>query len=208
MNLSSQTIDTLAIMNNKQVVEIIYEFLKVKTQILDLSAFDPSQAGQFTHEVAELQKEIKKNKNRNDNRVKKLEELLKDVFERLSISNLDELTEELKKAVEEARAINAENDRVAAIYGGHYSFVKTFTESVLNYEVDRSSVEELLLVVYDYLKDKMTGDTLVVQGRLNFVKATQKAITPILFKSGLYGKVKGCLGDVLTDLYTNIQLFM
>ena len=54
----------------------------------------------------------------------------------------------------------------------------------------------------------MTGDTLVVQGRLNFVKATQKAITPILFKSGLYGKVKGCLGDILTDLYTNIQLFM
>ena len=208
MNLSGQAIDTLAIMNNKQVVEIIYEFLKVKTQILDLSAFDPSQAGPFTHEVAELQKEIKKNKNRNDNRVKKLEELLKDVFERLSISNLDELTEELKKAVEEARAINAENDRVAAIYGGHYSFVKTFTESVLNYEVDRSSVEQLLLVVYDYLKDKMTGDTLVVQGRLNFVKATQKAITPILFKSGLYGKVKGCLGDILTDLYTNIQLFM
>lgn len=210
LNLQSQTIDTLAIMNNKEVMEIIYEFFKIRTLVMNLSDFDASsaEAKELQEIINKLQKEIKDNKNRNDIRVRKLEELLKDVFERMSIDNIAELTDELKKAVNEAKSINDENDRLAAVYGGHYSFVKTYSDAVINYDADKSDVEKLLLEVYDNLKDKLKGDAVVVQGKVGFINSVRKAITPNLFKTGLYSKVKGCLGDILNDLYTNIQLFM
>ncbi|MBQ6654601.1 MAG: type I restriction endonuclease subunit R [Erysipelotrichaceae bacterium] len=210
LNLQTRTLDTLSILNNKEVMEVLYEFFKVKTYILNLSDFDAS-----SEEVTELQKiieklqtEISRNRNRNDIRVRNLEELLKEVFERMSIDNIAELTGEIKKAVEEAKAINEENERLAETYGGHYSFVKTYTEAVLKYNVDRSDLEQLLIAVYGYLQDKMKGDTITIQGKSNFVKAIQKEITPALFMAGLYGKVKNDLSDIIGDLYTNIQLFM
>jgi len=210
LNLRSQTIDTLAIMNNKEVMEIIYEFFKTRVLILDLGAFNEEapEIKELKDAIEKLQNQIKRNKNRNDIKIKKLEELLKDVFSRLNINNIEELTEELKKAANEAEKINDENDRLAEIYGGHYSFVKTFSDSIINYNVDKSDVEKLLLTIYDDLKDKLKGDSITIQGKTNFVKAIQKNITPVLFNTGLYSKVKGCLGDILSDLYTNIQLFM
>lgn len=210
LNLRTQAIDTLAIMNNKEVMEIIYEFFKVKVSVLDLSDFDESteEAKTFKKTISDLQDEIKKNKNRNDIRLKKLEELLQEVFEKLSIDNISELTEELAKAVAEAKAINEENERLAAVYGGHYSFVKTYSESILNYDADKSDIEKLLMEIYGSLQDKLKGDAISVQGKANFVNSVRKSITPTLFRTGLYSKVKGCLGDILSDLYTNIQLFM
>ena len=210
LNLQSQSIDTLSIMNNKEVMEVIYEFLKVRVSIMNLSDLDATdeEVNRLKEVVSRLQKGLKENKNRNDIRIKSLEELLQQAFERMSIDNISDLTEELIKAAEEAEAINKENERIAAIYGGHYSFVKTFSESILNYDVDRTDVETLLMTAYEELQDKLKGDSIIVQGKMNFVKSVQKAITPKLFKSGLYGKIKGCMGEVLNDLYTNIQLFM
>ena len=210
LNLKTQSIDTLAIMNNKEVMEVIYEFFKVRTIVLNLSDFDATstEATELKITVEALQKAIKDNKNRNDIRVRKLEELLKDLFERMSIDNIAELTEELKKAINEVKSINEENDRLAETYGGHYSFVKTYSDSIINYDVDKSDIEKLLIAVYDNLKDKLIGDTVVIQGKDGFINSVRKAITPDLFKTGLYSKVKGCLSDILNDLYTNIQLFM
>lgn len=210
LNLQSQSIDTLSIMNNKEVMEVIYEFLKVRVSIMNLSDLDATdeEVNRLKEVVSRLQKGLKENKNRNDIRIKSLEELLQQAFERMSIDNISDLTEELIKAAEEAEAINKENERIAAIYGGHYSFVKTFTESIINYDVDRTDVETLLMTTYEELQDKLKGDSIIIQGKMNFVKSVQKAITPKLFKSGLYGKIKGCMGEILNDLYTNIQLFM
>jgi type I restriction enzyme R subunit len=210
LNLRSQTIDTLAIMNNKEVMEIIYEFFKTRVLILDLGAFNEEapEVKELKEAIEKLQNQVKRNKNRNDIKIKKLEELLKDVFSRLNINNIEELTEELKKAANEAEKINDENDRLAEIYGGHYSFVKTFSDSIINYNVDKSDVEKLLLTIYDDVKEKLKGDSITIQGKTNFIKAIQKNITPVLFNTGLYSKVKGCLSDILSDLYTNIQLFM
>lgn len=210
INLQTQTIDTLAIMNNEEVMEIIYEFFKVKVLILNLADFDPnSETAQNLQEVVNnLQTEIKKNINRNDIRIKKLEDLLKELFERMNINNINELTEELKQAVKEARTINDENERLATSYGGHYSFVKTYSEAVINYNADKSDIEGLLKVVYEDIKDKLKGDAITIQGKNNFVNSIKKEITAKLFSTGLYSKVKSCLNDVLNDLYTNIQLFM
>lgn len=210
LNLRSKAIDILAIMNNKEVMEIIYEFFKVRVMVLNLADFSPDskEVKDLQDIVDKLQKEIKRNKNRNDIKIKKLEELLNDVFNRLSIDNIGELTDELKKAVDEAKTINDENERLAAIYGGHYSFVKTYGDSIVNYDADKSDIENLLVTVYESIKDKLKGDAITIQGKANFVNSVRKSITPELFKSGLYSKVKGCLTEILNDLYTNVQLFM
>lgn len=210
INLSTRPIDTLSIMNNKEVLEVLYEFLKIRVQILNLGDFntESQEVVELTDIVSKVQVEIQRNKNKDDIRIKKLEELLQKVFNSLSIENIDELTDELKKAYNDAKALNDENDRLAANYGGHYSFVKTYSDSFNKYEIEKSDTENLLLVIYDYLKDKLTGDIITVQGKDNFVKSIKKEITKDLYKTGLYSKVKGCLSEVIGDLYTNIQLFM
>jgi type I restriction enzyme R subunit len=208
LNLHSQTIDTLALMNNKEVMEIIYEFLKIRVSILNLGLFNEksSEFVELKSVIENLQQEIKLNKNRSETKFKKLEDLLKDVFGRLSINNIEELTEDLRKATLEAKRINDENNRLSEIYGGHYSFVKTLSDSIVNYNANLSDVEKLLLTVYDDLKNKLKGDSITIQGKNNFVNSILKNITPVLFNNGLYSKVKIYLNDLLNDLYTNIQL--
>jgi type I restriction enzyme, R subunit len=209
-NITSNPVDTFAIMNNKEVIEIIYEFLKVKTQILNLDQLigDNPKINELKDVITSIQNEIQRNKNTNDLRIRKLEELLQKVFKELNIDNISELTEELKQVYDGIKNINDENDRLAEIYGGHYSFVKTYSESFNKYSIEKSESEKVLLITYSYLQDKLKGDAVTVQGKANFISHTKSAITKKLFEDGLYSKVKGCIDDILGDLYTNIQLFM
>lgn len=210
INLHTKPIDTLSIMNNKEVMEIIYEFIKVKVLILNLADFDPNceEGRRLAEAVGKLQDEIKKNKNKNDIKIKKLEELLKEIFEKMTINNLDEITGELEKAYKEAKEINEENERLAEVYGGHFSFVKTYSDAINSYDIEKSSAEELLLTVYENVKDKLKGNAITVQGKANFISSIKKEITPVLFKKGLYVKVRGCMDDIFNNLYVNIQLYL
>lgn len=209
INLHTKPIDTLSIMNNKEIMEIIYEFIKVKVLILNLADFDPNseQGKKLAEAVGKLQDEIKRNKNKTDIKIRKLEDLLKDIFERMTISNLDEITGELEKAYKEAKEINNENERLAEVYGGHFSFVKTYSDAINMYDVEKASAEELLLTVYENVEDKLKGNTIAVQGKANFVSSIKKEITPLLFKKGLYIKVRGYMDEILNSLYVNIQLY-
>lgn len=210
INLQTKAVDTLSIMNNDEVIEIIYEFLKTRVSIIDYGKFDPDsvEVKAFEKAVSDVQRQIKANKNKDDIQVRKLEDLINRVFEQLDISNLEEMTDELNKAAEDAAAINAENDRLAAEYGGHFSFVKTFKESYEKYPIDKSDTEKLLGIIYDDLQDKLKGDAIVIQGRQSFIRSVKKDTTIKVYKENLYGKVKGCWENVINDLYTNFQLYM
>ena len=85
INLTTQTINTLDIMNNDEVVNVIYEFIKTKISILDLSKFalTDDDFEKVKEGITNVQNEIKKNKNKKDIKVQKLEDLLKKIFERL-----------------------------------------------------------------------------------------------------------------------------
>lgn len=210
INLQTKAVDTLSIMNNDEVLEIIYEFLKTRVSIIDYGKFDPDSVTvkAFEKAVSDVQRQIKANKNKDDIQVRKLEDLINRVFEQLDISNLEEMTDELNKAAEDAAAINAENDRLAAEYGGHFSFVKTFKESYEKYPIDKSDTEKLLGIIYDDLQDKLKGDAIVIQGRQSFIRSVKKDTTIKVYKENLYGKVKGCWENVINDLYTNFSLYM
>lgn len=212
MNLTTQTINTLDIMNNDEVVNVIYEFIKTKISILDLGKFSlkDEEFEKVKTQITNVQNEIKKNKNKKDIKFQNLEELLKKVFERLQMfeySDLDELTEELKSAYQEAKRINDENDRLSQSYGGSYGFVKTLSDGVIETNLDRSTIEKFLAVVYNNIKDTIYDDALIIQGKKGFVDSTKSNITKQLVKDGLYVEIINNYDDLLEILYSNLLIY-
>ena len=212
INLSQNTVDMMDVISNEEVVEILYEFIKVKIIIMDLGQMtqDNPKFQRFSKVVRDIQNEIKKNKNKSDIKIRKLDELLQKIFNDLSISDLndlDSITDELLEALERARNINYENERLSKIYGGSYAFVKTYQDAIEIYPADKSEIERTLVIIYNEIKNALDKEIVAIQGRKNFVDSIKSKATKILLKEKLYGKIKGFYVQLLNDLYTNIQLF-
>ncbi len=212
INLSSKVIDTLDIMNNEEVINVVYEFIKTKISVLDLSKFMPNSEDfdKVKDVITDLQKEIQKNKNKKDIKVQKLEELLKEIFNKLQMldyENIDELSEDLKKALEDAKKINEENDRLSQAYGGSFAFVKTLSDAVIETSIDRSDIEAFLKVVYENIKDTIYDDALIIQGKKGFVDSVKAKITVTLIKEKLFKKIKDSYDELLEMLYVNLLLY-
>lgn len=209
MNLSHNTVGMMDIISNDEVVEILYEFIKVNVIIMDLGQItqDNPQFQRFAKVVQEIQNEIKKNKNKGDIKIRKLDELLQKIFNELSINNLDSVTDELLEALEKARNINYENERLSRIYGGNYAFVKTYQDAIEIYPVDKSDIERILVIVYGIIGDTLDKEIVTIQGRKNFADSIKSRITKPLIREDLYPKIKDFYTQLLNELYTNIQLF-
>lgn len=212
INLTTQTINTLDIMNNNEVVSVVYEFIKTKITVLDLGKFvlTDQEFEKVKLQLTNVQNEIKKNKNKKDIKIQKLEDLLKQIFEKLQMfeyASLDELNDELRFAYEEAKKLNEENERLSKSYGGSYGFVKTLSDAVLETEIDRSIIEAFLKVVYDNIKDTIYDDVLIVQGKKGFVNSLKTKITQELLTKELYAKIKDSYNVLLEILYTNLLIY-
>lgn len=212
INLSQNTVDMMDVISNEEVVEILYEFIKVKIIIMDLGQMtqDNPKFQRFSRVVRDIQNEIKKNKNKGDIKIRKLDELLQKIFNDLSISDLndlDSITDELLEALERARNINYENERLSKIYGGSYAFVKTYQDAIEIYPADKSEIERTLVIIFGAIEDTLDKEIVTIQGRKNFADSIKSKVTKILLKENLYGKIKGFYVQLLNNLYTNIQLF-
>ena len=213
INLHNNPVKMMDVMNNDDVVEIIYQFIKTKITIMDLGQLseDNPKIQRFTKLVTAIQSEIKNNKNKNDIKVVKLDELLKEIFNKLSISdlsNIDDLSDELEDILQEMININKENDRLSKSYGGNYAFVKTYQDMTDLYsDVDKDKIEKSLIIVYENIKGVLDKNILVVQGRKNFIDSIKHKVTKILLKEKLYSTVKSFYDKMLNELYTNLQLF-
>ena len=208
-NLRSAPVDMLTVMNNEEILEAIYTFIKTGIQILDLSKFTSKseEVEELGRVVRDIQRRIQDNKNRKDIRIEKLDKLLQEIFEKLNINNIEEMTEELKKALEEATSINNENERLAAQYDGHFAFVKSYQDASLETDIDKTIVERFLKIVYVDRKDVLDNDSLTIQGRKNFIDTVKSSITPILLKEKIYKDIKPVYDKLLGELYTNLQLY-
>ena len=208
-NLKSAPVDMLSIMNNEEVLETLYTFIKTGISILDLSKFnkDSPEIKKLNRVISEIQKAIQENKNHKSIRVERLNRLLQEVFDKLSIDNIDEMTEELEKALKEATEINAENDRLASMYDDHFAFVKSLQDIMQDNLLEKEVAEKFLKIVYDDRKDVLTNDSLTIQGRKNFVDTVKSNITTKLLKEKLYKDIKPVYERILGDLYTNLQLY-
>lgn len=211
LNLHNDPINTLDIMNNDEVINVIYEFIKTKITVIDLGKFTlDDNYKNVAKVVTELQNEVKKNQNKKDIKIQKLEDLVKEIFRKLEMNefeSIDDLSEELRKAYEEAKRINEENQRLSETYGGSFAFVKTLSDAVIETNIDRSDIEKLLVIVYSSIKDSIYDDALKQQGKTGFVTTTKTKVTAQLVKNGLYKKVKDGYTDILEMLYINLLLY-
>ena len=213
MNLSSDTVGMMDVISNDEVVEILYDFIKTKISILDLSKLnieDDPRIKEFVDTATKVQNTIKNNKNKDDIQVRKLNELLEEVFNKLNISdldNIDELTEQLKEALKKSNEINEKNDQLSNLYGGNFAFVKTYQDLTENEATDDSIIQRVLKIIYEEIGVFFNREIFLVQGRKNFIDTIKQKITIKLFQEGLYGKISDIYDKMLNDLYKNIQLY-
>ena len=213
INLSSDTVGMMDVISNEEVVEILYNFIKTKITILDLSKLDiesDPRIRDFVDTATEILRVIKDNKNKEDIQVRKLNELLEEVFNKLNISdldNMDELTEQLKEALEKAKEINEKNDELSNTYGGNFAFVKTYQDLTENEDIDQSIIKRVLRIIYEEIANFYDTDIFLVQGKKNFVDSVKQKITIKLFQEGLFEKISSIYDQMLNDLYKNIQLY-
>lgn len=227
MNLTSKPIEMLEILDNKEIVDIMYQFIKTKIFVLNLGELgaindenDPRVNG-VIELLGDIQKEIKENKNKKDIRVENLDKLLNEILEKLSmltnLDDLDDIDEELRKILKEIEAINAENERLSTLYDGHFAFVKTFQDFVNVYpDLNRKDVEQLFAIIFECIKEIVDNkDNLLVQGRNGFITETKKksmskcAKTKATNGQGLYKELqlKNTFDYLLSQLYTNLLLY-
>ena len=213
INLQTNPNDTMSCMNNDEVIEVLYEFIKIRIIIMNLGelAKDSPQFKRFEDTVREIHKEINENKNKGDIKVVRLDQMLQEIFNKLSISSLDELdeiTDELIEALKQARDINRENDRLSETYNGHFAFVKSYKDAIEAFpDISNKDIEKFFVIVFKDIEERLAYDTLIVQGRKNFIDTIKKDITKVLLKEKLYPIVKPYYEYWLGELYTNIQLF-
>ena len=218
VNLKSTPTTLLAIISNKEVVEILYEFIKTKIEILDLSKLVEAMKGvsetedykQLTELVTKVQDQIKKNRNHNQIEMVKLDEVLQKLFASLDISNLSEINEELRRILEEAKRINEENEKISKRYDGSYAFVKTYTDAKeVHPEIDKDIIANVIDIVYEAVKEIQTANILILQGRTNFISSINKMTTVKLIKTGLYddADLDSWYDSLLAEVYSNMKLF-
>lgn len=217
LNLQHNPTDTMQVISNKEVVEIIYEFIKTRVIILNLGKLagvpeDNPDVQAVVDTLGKLQKSIQNNHNRNQSELVKLDKLLQTIFAKLDFKNIDELAgvnDELLAALKEMERINAENERLAAKFGGKFAFVKTLTDCAEQHsELNRNDIETVMTTLYESIKDVSERNTLLLQGRENFIAYNKKKAVTTFVKNGLFKKLQIAkwLDGLLSDLYTNLQL--
>lgn len=226
MNICSKPVDMLNILENEEIVEIMYQFIKTKIFVLNLGELgavnsnDP-KAKEVIDIIVDIQTKIKNNKNKKDIRVENLDTLLNKIFKKLSmltnLDDLDDISEELRNILQEIEDINNENDRLSKLYDGHFAFVKTFQDFVNVYpDLNRKDVEQLFAIIFECIKDIVDNkDNLLVQGRNGFITETKKksmakcAKTKASNGQGLYKELqlKNTFDYLLSQLYTNLLLY-
>lgn len=206
LNVCDKPVEVMSMLN-KDIVEIMFTFIKVKTTILDMMV-----SSEIKTRLGKLNTAIKNIKNKDDVRVIKLDELLKEAFKKLQIADLntDELSEELRKAIEEAERINEENERLASEFKGKFAYVKTYQDMLKNNpELDENDVKKLLLCLEEAVSNIQEINNLVLVGRTNFISNVKKEVTSKLLKNGLYKKLvlKETFDYILGQLFLNLQLY-
>ena len=207
VNLTSTPTTMMEIISNKEIVEIL-DMSKLTEAMKKF--VDREEYKTMVDLVTRVQDEIKRNRNHNQIAMVKLDEVLQKLFAMLDIANLDEINEELRTILEEARRINEENERLSARYDGNYAFVKTYTDAVeVHPEYAKEDIAAALDIVYEAVKEIQSANILILQGRENFISSVSHKTVAKLIKAKLYGKLalKEWYTDLLTETYTNVKIF-
>ena len=221
INLSSTPSSKLNVLTNRELVEIIYEFFKTKIEVLDFDNFtqkykDFKNTPEFIDMekiLADIQKEVKRNRNHSQDRFIELDEMLKNLFGDMEITLWDDIEHVnggLADVLKKMKALNDENDALSERFGGNYAFVKTYTDAMETHpDLPKEDVGKLMDIIYAAVKDIQGSNILILQGRDNFVSSVKKNTSAKLFKEGLYSGLglSTWFNTLLNEMYANIKVF-
>jgi type I restriction enzyme R subunit len=211
LNLSGNPLQTLNYLNEEEVVQMMFDFVKMRTVILDMKNIHipddfKERVRQLTHEVNNLQ-------NKDDEEVIKLDEFLRKTFEKLQFNTIDDLNQlsvEIKEAMEKARQINEENGKMASEFNNQFAYVKTYQDICKNHpELNKKDIFEFVKTLENAISDINSINTLVLVGRSNFISNVKSSTSSDLLKKGLYKKLKlnQLFDGILSKLFVNLQLY-
>ena len=211
VNLSGNPLQTLNYLNEEEVVQMMFDFVKTRTVILDMKNIHipddfKERVRQLTHEVNNLQ-------NKDDEEVIKLDEFLRKTFEKLQFNTIDDLNQlsaEIKEAMEKARQINEENEKMASEFNNQFAYVKTYQDICKNHpELNKKDIFEFVKTLENAISDINSINTLVLVGRSNFISNVKSSTSSDLLKKGLYKKLKlnQLFDGILSKLFVNLQLY-
>ena len=215
LNLQSEPTKMMDILSDEEVVEIVYEFIKIQVSIIDLGKFDPASAEykEFTDTLTAVKQQINKNRNKSDIQMITLDLALQQLFSSMDIKSIDDLnglTGKMREILLKAIAINKENERLSAIYDGNFAMVKTYQDAVSNHpDLSNKDIEDALKLIYQEIKAGVDTNILVIQGRQGFIDEAKKKVVVPLIKAGLYKNLglKTWIQTLLSDMYTNLQSY-
>ena len=221
INLSSTPSSKLSVLTNKELVEIIYEFFKTKIEVLNFDNFtekykDFKNTPEYIDMekiLADIQKEVKRNRNHTQTQFIELDEMLKNLFGDMEITLWDDIEHVnggLADVLKQMKALNDENDALSERFGGNYAFVKTYTDTLETHpDLPKEDVGRLMDIIYVAVKDIQGSNILILQGRDNFVSSVKKNTTAKLFKEGLYAGLglSTWFNTLLNEMYANIKVF-
>lgn len=213
INLRESPVRMMDVFSNEEVVEIMYDFIMTSISIIDIGKFDTDNEiyQDFKNTIEGIQKEIRRNRNKDDINIIRLDEMLQKLFSRMDIHDLDDLrdvNDEMKDILLEAIRINRENERLASIFGGSYAMVKTYQDATSSHpDLSNKDIEDAVRMIHDAISDVADPVTISVQGRQGFVDETKKKSVKMLLKSGLYKSLglKSWIDTLLSEMYTNIH---
>lgn len=221
LNLKNQPSTFLELLSNKDVCNIIYEFFLVREETLKFPDITDKFEGHKNEPkfvklldlLGKIQTEVKRNQNHTQKGYISLDEMLKEVFEKLNICEWDEIdgiNDDLVKIVEGMKDINDENEKLAKRFDGEYSFVKTYSDICETYpDFLEDDAGKLMDMIYGNTKVMKETGLLPLQTRDTFIQASKKNLSKDLLKAGLYNKMN--LGEnlnrILSDTYKNIRIF-
>ncbi len=234
LNIKDKPIDLLTVLDNREVVDIMYNFKKTNVHIADfeklVEKYGTKKATDINNSfediiktLEKIQNEVQKTKNPYQAELISLDDLLKKLFELLDIQNIEDLGnyEELKKQFEKAykeiQKINEQNERLAKQFEGEFSFVATYQslikEKLANNtfknnekEQYKDDVLKMMDIIYQKYKKILSKDRYFINNRKNFITGLKKEVVVEMVKAGLYTKLElsGNIDNILTDLYRNV----
>ena len=211
LNIQADPINAMEFLSEKEVVEILFSFVKIRTTILDMKSVKVPD--QVKTNFERLTSAVKHLKNHEDEEVMKLDEFLRETFKKLSFNNVsdfNELDESIKIAIETANKINEENEKLAKEFDGEFAYVKTYQDMSKNHpEFNKDDILEFMKIIYSAVKEIKTINNLVLLGRNNFINNIKSQTSSKLLKAGMYAKLTlpKIFDSILSNLFVNLQIY-
>jgi type I restriction enzyme R subunit len=211
LNLSGDPVQTMNYLNEQEVVKMMFDFVRTRTVILDMK--NVKIPDDFKIRVQSLAHEVSQLQNQDDDEVIKLDEFLRKTFEKLQFNNItdfNELSDDIKAAMEKAKEINERNQELANKFNGNFAYVKTYQDCCREHpDLDKDAVFDFVKILEEAVSSISSVNNLVLVGRDNFIANVKKMTSGKLLKEGLYPKLKlnELFDPTLSKLFVNLQLY-